>query len=180
MAYHLRHNKAAAVNREGWMDVDELASALRLEGHRVSPDQLLLISGAMGEPRFERDGTDIRATYGHSTRIEMHYRARKPPAILYHSTPFENLPSIVEAQDGLKRGSRNWVHLSEDPTVALSAARRQRKSVVLFAIDATSLEGLVYAAHTTWLVPLVPLSRLSIVSLRSAGNADRSFPSGAG
>jgi RNA:NAD 2'-phosphotransferase (TPT1/KptA family) len=167
MAFHLRHDPDAAVDRGGWMHVEELAVALRAEGHKVTPDQILLISGAMGEPRFERDGFDIRARYGHSTRTEINYEQRRPPAQLYHATPLANLGSIIEAQAGLRKGARNWVHLSEDPVVALGAARRQSKPVVLMSIQTNDLSGVVYAAHTTWLAPQVPLDLLAIVPLRS-------------
>jgi RNA:NAD 2'-phosphotransferase (TPT1/KptA family) len=176
MAYHLRHDEFAAVNREGWMHVEELTSALRREGHRVTVEQVSLISGAMGEPRFERDGLEIRARYGHSTKVSIDYEAKKPPALLFHATPLDNLASIVEAQAGLRRGKRNWVHLSEDPLVALGAARRQRSPVVLLSIETEGVEGLVYAAYTTWLAPIIALRQLRVIPLYAVG---RTLPIGA-
>jgi RNA:NAD 2'-phosphotransferase (TPT1/KptA family) len=166
MAYHLRHDSDALVSRAGWIHVDELADQLRASGHKVSSDQLLLIAGALGEPRFELDGEDIRAAYGHSTKTSISYDARRSPRILFHATPTKNLASIFEARAGLKRGQRNWVHLTESCVVAVDAARRQRAAVSVLEIDASTVTGLVHASGVTWLAPEVEVGSIRVLPIR--------------
>ncbi|HTN57816.1 MAG TPA: RNA 2'-phosphotransferase [Protaetiibacter sp.] len=166
MAYRLRHDKSAPVTRDGWMHVDELAELLRKSGHKVTPQQLILIAGALGEPRFELDGYDIRAVYGHSTATSIEYPHKRPPKTLYHATPLSNLASIFEARAGLVSGKRNWVHLTESCLVALNAARRQQSSIAVLEVDAPMVDGLVYAAGSTWLAPVVKAEHLRFLPLR--------------
>lgn len=166
MAFHLRHDPTTPASREGWVHVEELAELLNKAGHKVSPDALLLIAGAAGEPRFEREGSDIRAAYGHSLKMSIAYEKKLPPKWLYHATPLENLRSIFEARAGLRRGKRQWVHLSDRPSIAMNASTRQHKPVALLRISAPGVDNLVYASGNTWLAPLVPSDVLEIVPLR--------------
>lgn len=167
MAHYLRHNKEAPTTKDGWMHVDELADILRSAGHKVTPQQLKLIAGALGEPRFELSGvSEIRAVYGHSTRTEIDYSRRRPPQVLYHATPLQNLASIFEARDGLRKGKRNWVHLTESCAIALNASKRQRSPVAVLEISAGNMETLVHASGVTWLAPSVGVEHLSLLSVR--------------
>jgi RNA:NAD 2'-phosphotransferase (TPT1/KptA family) len=166
MAYHLRHDPMSPASREGWVHVEELAELLNRSGHKVTPDALLLIAGAAGEPRFEREGSDIRAAYGHSLKTTIAYEQKTPPKWLYHATPLENLRSIFEARAGLRRGRRQWVHLSDRPSIAMNASTRQHKPVALLRISTHGVKNLVYASGNTWLAPIVTSDALEIVPLR--------------
>lgn len=166
MAYRLRHDPSTPATKDGWVHVDELTDLLRSSGHKVTSAQLILIAGALGEQRFELEGYDIRAVYGHSTRTSIAYSSKNPPRVLYHATPLRNLKSILEARAGLVPGRRNWVHLTDSCSVALNAARRQQASVAVLEIDAASLDGLVYATGSTWLAKEVPASQLRLLPLR--------------
>src|SRR5262249_10446987 len=65
-----------------------------------------------GSDRFEvRDGM-IRAVYGHSVTLAKPPAIATPPAVLYHGTSAENVPSIFE--HGLLGMRRRFVHLSSD------------------------------------------------------------------
>ncbi|WP_306894780.1 RNA 2'-phosphotransferase [Agromyces albus] len=177
MSFHLRHNALAEVDREGWMHVDALRAALVAEGHRVSADDVVLIAGALGEPRFELNGSEIRARYGHSRRTRMGYATGLPSRELYHATPMSNLASIVEAKDGLRPGGRQFVHLTEDIRVATSAAGRKKQQVAVFGVDATQLQNIQQAAVSTWLATRVPLSALRLVPLYEVQRIQSSMPS---
>lgn len=166
MSYHLRHDAHAPATKDGWVHVDELADLLRASGHKVASPQLILIAGALGEPRFELDGNEIRAVYGHSKPTNVEYSVKRAPRVLYHATPLRNLSSIFEARAGLVKGHRNWVHLTDSCEVAVNAAQRQQSSVAVLEIDANSVEGLVHASGTTWLAPSVAVNHLSFLPLR--------------
>ncbi|MCK8607908.1 RNA 2'-phosphotransferase [Agromyces sp. C10] len=170
MAYHLRHNPYAPATKDGWVHVEELTELLNASGYDVTPGVLMLIAGAAGEPRFQRDGQEIRAVYGHSVKRDIKYDVRTPPASLYHATPLENLASIFEARSGLLKGSRQWVHLSDRPAMAMNASRRQGKPVALLRVDAARTESLVHAAASTWLAPRVGPEMLEIVPAREVAS----------
>ncbi len=167
MSYHLRHDANAPATKTGWVHVDDLVQIMRDSGHKVSSAQLLLIAGALGEPRFELDGDEIRAAYGHSVAAQIQYETRRAPRVLFHATPTRNLASVFEARAGLKAGGRNWVHLTESCEVALNAARRQQSPVCVLEVDAPAVAGLVHASGATWLAPSVPIDALSILPIRS-------------
>lgn len=163
MAYNLRHNKQAPMTTDGWVHVDELAELLRLEGHKVSSRQLLLIAGAMGEPRFQIDGKDVRATYGHSLEVAIEYPEAHAPDFLYHGTSTSILTSVAEARDGLRPMSRRRVHLTSDGGVALRAAARRKESTVLLRVATSELGELERASESTWLAKRVPATALRVV-----------------
>lgn len=163
MSYHLRHNPRVPASRDGWVHVEELTELLRQNGHRVTSSQVLMIAGALGEPRFDKDGDDIRAAYGHSVARDIQYLWKKPPKRLYHATPVENLGYIFGARTGLVRGRRQWVHLTDDCSVALQASRRQGRPVVVLLIKPELVKGLVYATGHTWLAPTVPADVLEVM-----------------
>ena len=170
MSFHLRHNPAAITARGGWMFAEDLAEALRASKHKVSADQLILIAGAMGEPRFELDGREIRATYGHSTKVKIVFPVKKPPTTLFHATPVMNLAPVFEARAGLLPMARQMVHLSENMEIAIRAASRRREPVAVIKIDTAGLDGLEFAAHETWLVPKVSASNLQVMTVREVTN----------
>ncbi|MBO0982263.1 RNA 2'-phosphotransferase [Rathayibacter sp. SD072] len=167
MSYRLRHDPLAPLSRDGWIHVEDLTDLLRADGHAVSPRQLMQIAGALGESRFELDDLDIRASYGHSVATGIIYEKRTPAGKLYHATPVENLASIFEAQSGLTKGRRQYVHLTDSRTVAMRASRRQGKPVVLLEIETEDILGLVYAASNTWLAEWVSVNQMRIATIHS-------------
>jgi RNA:NAD 2'-phosphotransferase (TPT1/KptA family) len=124
-----------------------------------------MIAGALGEPRFELDGRDIRASYGHSLAVAIKYEKKHPPVHLFHATPLENLSSIFEAQSGLLRGKRQWVHLTDSPLVAINASHRQGKAVAVLCVDTALVDGVVFASGHTWLAPKVAFGAMKVLTL---------------
>lgn len=172
MAYHLRHDPTAQTAREGWMFVEDLADVMQANGHNVTPQQLIVVAGALGEPRFQLDDQEIRATYGHSVARRTDYEHAVAPDWLYHATPASNLASVFEAQAGLQPMGRQMVHLSIDPMRALRTAQRHSESSYLLKAKGSDLTGVVRAAEDTWLVPSVAASHLSLVTLAEMAEYD--------
>ncbi|MFB8146500.1 RNA 2'-phosphotransferase [Microbacterium sp. NPDC056003] len=164
MAYHLRHNPAAPTSREGWVDVRELADLMFAAGHKVGPDQIRYIAGALGETRFELDGDDVRALYGHSNRATIPYVRRDTPPALFHATPLRNLNSVLEALDGLRPVGRQWVHLTENVSVAMQSSKRHHGPIAVLEVDSSAIE-VFHASGPVWLTARVPASSLKIVTL---------------
>ena len=172
MAHHLRHNPEIPAGRDGFVHAEELAVALREQGHRVLPEELKLIAGALGEPRFELQGEDIRARYGHSVGRLIEYEKRVTPHDLFHATPLSNLSSIFEAQAGLQRGKRAYVHLTDDVDLALNASRRHGEAVAALRISPPDADDVVFASGKTWLCRSVPFTAMQMLPLYRERSTD--------
>lgn len=174
MSFHLRHDPTAQTTRGGWMFVEDLADVMREHGHNVTPQQLLVVAGALGEPRFELDGDEVRAAYGHSIARRADYETAAPPAWLYHATPALNFASIFEGRGGLRPMGRAYVHLSTNPMRALTTAQRHAEDVLLLRVAGQDVSDLVRAAEDTWLAPLVGAEVLEVVTAVGAAELERS------
>ena len=84
-----------------------------------------------------------------------------PPEFLYHGTASRFLNSILA--EGLRPGSRQYVHLSQDETTAYAVGQRHGKPAVL-KIKALLMheQGLKFfqAENGVWLTYAVPVSHI--------------------
>ncbi|MEK3785452.1 RNA 2'-phosphotransferase [Paenibacillus sp. FSL K6-1230] len=106
--------------------------------------------------RFEIVEDRIRARYGHS-HGKIRYEATQPPAVLYHGTNQNALPSIQK--EGLKPMGRQYVHLSEGTHFATLAGKRRGELVILRVDTQCAQESGVsfyYAGNEVWLADRVP------------------------
>ena len=143
----------------GWLNVDELLTALARNGHPLTREQLDGVVANNEKRRFGYDATGlrIRAVQGHSQNVDLGYKPAVPPAILYHGTVGRFLSSIL--QRGLVRGSRRHVHLSQDVATARVVGKRRGKPVTLeIASGAMHQEGHSFfrADNGVWLTDHVP------------------------
>lgn len=163
ISYALRHapwEYELELDENGWVDVDQLLSALKCNpkwgGVRAS-DLELMISKAAKKRHEILDGR-IRAFYGHSIPKKILMREVAPPAILYHGTARAALNSIME--EGLMPNQRQYVHLSQDIETALQVGRRRDVDPVIIAVDAKlAYENRVKFYHgndKVWLADVIP------------------------
>lgn len=134
MSYVLRHKPeeiGIKLDYAGWVDVDELLSALQSHGWDVDGDDLKNVVESNDKKRFSfsEGGTKIRANQGHSIKVDLGLVPEVPPAILYHGTATRFLKSIE--QNGITKQSRHHVHLSADTETAVKVGQRHGKCVVL-------------------------------------------------
>jgi putative RNA 2'-phosphotransferase len=116
LSYVLRHRPDAigiALDRGGWVAVDELLAALARHGTALGRAELEAVVAGSDKRRFalSPDGIRIRAQQGHSVAVELGHAEAVPPATLYHGTVDRFLPSIRDR--GLVRGRRHHVGLRE-------------------------------------------------------------------
>ncbi|MFL5318762.1 MAG: RNA 2'-phosphotransferase, partial [Myxococcaceae bacterium] len=109
--------------------------------------------------RFELDAekTKVRATHGHSVKVELDHEPKAPPEILFHGTVAESLES-VRAQ-GLQPGDRQYVHLSNSREDAAHVAMRRGPPVIIEVLAgemAKSGSTFFFAASGIWLTREVP------------------------
>ena len=158
----LRHQPekvGVTLDREGWVSVSRLLEALEAHGLRLTPDELREVVRANDKQRFSfsPDGLNIRASQGHSVEVELGYEPAEPPPTLYHGTA-ERFLSSIRGQ-GLLRGRRHHVHLSEQEATAAAVGRRYGRPVVLWiASGRMHADGHAFfrSANGVWLTEHVP------------------------
>jgi putative RNA 2'-phosphotransferase len=162
LARVLRHEPeliGIRLDREGWVEVDEILRKLKKAGRGLSREQLRDIVETSDKRRFtlSPDGRRLRAAQGHSLDVDLGLPAIAPPDTLYHGTASQALDAIFES--GLTPERRRQVHLSSDPETASRVGRRHGKPVVL-RVDAGRMhaEGHRFfcADNGVWLTSEVP------------------------
>jgi putative RNA 2'-phosphotransferase len=146
---------------EGWVPVASLVSALRndrAEWQNVSEYDLETIIAQSDKRRFEMQGGQIRALYGHSVPQRLFKVSAEPPAILYHGTSEQVVDAILA--EGLKPMARQYVHCSiERETAQQVAARKRGRSIILtIHAGAAHASGIRFyrGNELVWLADTVP------------------------
>src|SRR5215212_1536400 len=150
----------------GWVSVDELLEGCRRAGKPMTRDELGQIVRTNDKQRFvlSDDGTRIRANQGHSVEVELGYEPAEPPETLWHGTADRFLSSI--RVQGLVKGARHHVHLSETRETA-SAVGRRHGQLVLIEVAAGRMrrDGFTFmrTPNGVWLAEHVPPQYLTVI-----------------
>lgn len=139
MSVALRHDPVSfnlTLDENGWVAFDDLVTAITAQPKWswIQPEHVRQVVETSDKQRFEIKGDLIRARYGHSRAARPTYLPVEPPPILYHGTPRRNLEAI--RRGGLKAMSRQYVHLSATPEMALQVGRRRDAQPALLIIHA--------------------------------------------
>jgi putative RNA 2'-phosphotransferase len=162
LSFVLRHEPGSIgihLDDAGWTDVDALLAALARHGLPLTRADLDHVVATNDKRRFAVDasGTRIRASQGHSRRVDLGYLAEAPPSELFHGTVERFLLPILA--EGLRPGRRHAVHLSPDAGTAREVGARRGRPVVL-RVDAGAMaaDGFAFSrsANGVWLVDAVP------------------------
>ena len=126
LAFLLRHDKDYQFDEHGWREVSDL-----IANHGYTMELLDEIVETNNKKRYEysEDKSKIRARQGHSVNVDVELKEVIPPDILYHGTAETTLSAIMK--EGIIKGSRLHVHLSQTEETALNVGKRHRKPVVL-------------------------------------------------
>lgn len=160
LSKHLRHQPeriGLTLDPSGWVEIDVLMRAAAAHGFPFTRDELDHVVAANDKQRFAVDGSRIRASQGHTVRIDLGLPPAEPPAYLYHGTVSRSLDAI--RAEGLRPMNRHHVHLSPDRETATRVGARRGRPVVL-AVDAGAMHraGHVFrvSANGVWLADAVP------------------------
>ena len=115
----------------------------------------------MRKVAIRADGQLIRCNQGHSIPVDVELEQVLPPEFLWHGTAERFLPAIF--QEGLRRMSRLYVHLSATPEIAQTVGARHGKPVVLRVQTGKMAEdGYAFyrSVNGVWLTEAVPAKYL--------------------
>ena len=141
LSFALRHkpeNYGLILDENGYAKVADIIEQFNACGKSIDFATLdeIVKNDAKTRFSFNEDKTRVRANYGHTFPVDLTLEEVKPTGDLYHGTAERFLPSIRKS--GLKKGKRNFVHLSSDVSIAEEVGKRHGKPVVL-TIDARKM-----------------------------------------
>lgn len=126
LAFLLRHDTEYQFDEHGWREVSDL-----IKNHGYTMKELEDIVETNNKQRYEfsNDKKKIRARQGHSINVDVELKEATPPDILYHGTATRFLSSILK--QGIVKGTRLYVHLSDNIETAEKVGSRHGTPVVL-------------------------------------------------
>lgn len=154
------------LDEEGYVSVKSLIEGMSKQGLDIKKEDLDRIVAEDNKQRYSYDlsGDEerIRANQGHSIKVNLNLEPTDPPSELYHGTAKRFLQSILK--EGIKKGNRQFVHLSRDIETATKVGTRHGQAVVL-RIDTHEMikDGFQFycSENGVYLVDYVPTKYIS-------------------
>lgn len=153
LAFLLRHDTEYNWGEHGWRQVKDL-----IDNHEYTMDMLETIVDTDNKGRYEfnEDHTMIRARQGHSINVDVELQKTVPPKTLYHGTATRFIDKI--RQEGIKKMTRNYVHLTSNLQTAKMTGERHGKPIII-VIDTyrMHLDGIDFylARNNVWLTEYI-------------------------
>ncbi len=155
LSYLLRHNpEELSMDKNGYVLVLDILSKLD-----ISLENLETIVEENDKKRFSfnKNRDSLRASQGHSVKVDLGLKSQVPPVVLYHGTVDSALKGIFK--DGLKKVKRHAVHLSHETLTATKVGSRRGDAIIL-EIDSKRMyaDGIKFfkSENGVWLVDEVP------------------------
>lgn len=165
LSYYLRHKPEDLnlnMTQQGWVSIDEIVKNSKDKFSRELLENIV-VTDSKNRYTISEDGKYIRANQGHSIPwVDVELEERVPLDILYHGTCLESAKLIADS--GIKKMSRNYVHLSGDIDTAKKVGLRHthgnKENLVVYEIDAKQLsnDGYIFyiSSNGVWLTDYVP------------------------
>lgn len=158
ITYLLRHNPdGLVIDKNGYVSVPSFLSKV---GITQSDLDHIVDTNDKKRLAYNDDKTKIRASQGHSIKVDVELKAVRPPRTLYHGTTPDNYNNIMKT--GLNKMKRLHVHLSDDEDVAYSVGKRysKYKEPIILEIDSAEMYADGYKFYLSengvWLTDNVP------------------------
>lgn len=134
------------LDKNGYAIVEELIAGINNKDKYIDMDILekIVRDDNKGRYKFNEDKTKIRASQGHTVKVDLELKEIVPPDVLYHGTCDKFVSSIMKT--GINKGVRHHVHLSGDRETASNVGNRRGKAVVL-EIDALKMHKRGYKIY---------------------------------
>ncbi|NFO98296.1 RNA 2'-phosphotransferase [Clostridium botulinum] len=170
MSLILRHKPQEAnliLDEYGYANISDLIKGMRDKGYKITIEDVERIVREDNKKRysFNSDNTKIRANQGHSIRVNLELQSIQPPSVLYHGTSIRFRDNILK--EGVKKQSRQYVHLSSDIDTAINVGKRHG-SPIIFLINSKEMfeDGYKFylSENKVWLTDYVPIKYIKIIN----------------
>lgn len=168
ISYLLRHDpEDLKMDKNGYVCTDDLLKKVGITQQEL--DHIVDTNDKKRLAYKDESKRMIRASQGHSIKVDVELRATRPPRVLYHGTSPESYEKIIRSK-GLDKMNRLHVHLTDDLHIAHSVGKRysKRKEPVILEIDSAAMytDGYKFflSDNGVWLTDNVPLKYLKIKS----------------
>lgn len=164
ITYLLRHNpEDLVIDKNGYVSVSSLLNKVG-----ITQEELDHIVDTNDKKRlaYNADKTMIRASQGHSIKVDVELKVSRPPRILYHGTSEESYNKIIKS-GGLSKMNRLHVHLTDNEKIAHSVGKRysKYKEPIILEIDSAAMytDGFIFykSENDVWLTDNVPLKYIN-------------------
>ena len=170
MAAMLRHGKySPEMNDQGYVSINVIVDSIRSHNPRakwLKPYHIDALALTDPKGRYQIRGNFVRATYGHTIKLDLCLPTDNVPGSLYYPASPDSVDGILEG--GLLPSDRAMVHLSATYDDALSAGEAKMDDPVILAIDTAKCveEGFEIgkASKTVFLCDKVPADCISVVT----------------
>ncbi len=164
MAGVLRHfpdKFGVDMDAQGWVEIDQLVQRMREQKdrlHWVKAYHVEAIVATDPKGRYQSDGEQVRATYGHSMPLDLDLPTDEVPDELFYPVTEEELDVVLER--GLLPTDRQKVHLSSTYDNAVAAGERRAEAPIILVVDATKAQEsgcvIAQAGKTVYVTDHVP------------------------
>jgi putative RNA 2'-phosphotransferase len=167
LTYLLRHRPKEyplVFDKRGFVEWRDVVEFVQERFYDATEDDIRAVVIDSEKKRFELQGDKVRATYGHSFRVDLGEDVVEPPAQLYYGTARDLAQSML--RNGLKPRDRQYVHLSVSAEEAESVARRHDPNPAIIVVDAQAAhdEGIQFhSSGPLYLVEAVPAKFLALL-----------------
>ena len=159
ITYLLRHNPEDLVmDKNGYVSVSSL---LKKIGITQSELDHIVDTNDKKRLAYSEDKSLIRASQGHSIKVDVELKSVRPPRVLYHGTSSESYEKIIKT--GLSKMRRLHVHMTDDKNTAYKVGKRysKYKEPIILEIDSASMftDGYKFylSENSVWLTDNVPV-----------------------
>ena len=162
MAAILRHGKfSLEMTPQGFVKIQDIVDTIKSHNSRVKwlrPFHIDALALTDPKGRYQIKGQSVRATYGHTIKLDLNLPTTNIPRYLYYPASEEDADIILE--EGLEPTDRTMVHLSATFEDALHAGEVRIDDPVILGVDTDRCaeEGFPIgkAAKTVYLCDRVP------------------------
>lgn len=143
---------------DGYCDIDVLIKGIKEKFNiDFTLQDLERIVKEDNKQRYSIKDNMIRANQGHSINVDLGLKEKIPNDILFHGTALKVIDKIYK--EGIKKQSRQYVHLSSDVDTAVKVAVRHGEPIVLI-INTKAMYNDGYKFYLSengvWLTDYVP------------------------
>jgi len=161
---HFPDDLGLTMDQQGWVDINLLCDIMKRRYRWTTQERLIALMESDVKGRYETDGSDIRARYGHSVDVELDYPENEL-MYLYYGVSQEEVDMLLE--NGIHPIRQRYVHLSTSYEKANEAASVHSENPIILEINAEAAQqdgiSIMSVNDDIVLTDCIPAEYLSVV-----------------